>query len=144
MENIADTLIKIFELLGLVLMTLYVAYIGITKALEGTKEFSLFQRLMKVDRHGVVSKFFDRLADLPPDMVLDTLSDALLPVPNEDLYLERLVRDKTQVLPEPRMIGLHDTPNGKVKTQYYVDVLSACCDAETRRRLNETKKRLRF
>lgn len=79
-------------------------------------------------------KSFSMLSKLPPDIVPAVLSQRLLPV-DESLYLEQLVREYTQILPSPILVGIHDTPSGKVKTQYYVDMLSACCDAKTRTRL---------
>jgi len=123
--------------IGYVIPALLVIYVLITttvQAWDGLKSFSRFHRIRRVDKHGAVDGFFRRLMDTPPDLVSEVLSRILLPT-NEDLYLEQLVREHTQILPRPTLVGIHDTPKGKVETRFYVDVLSACCDARTRRKL---------
>jgi orotate phosphoribosyltransferase len=116
------------------LLILYALISATTGAWEGIKQYFLYRKVLKVNRGGVVSSFLNKIAELPPDVVSQALSNVLLPI-DADLYLEKLVRDHTQVLPKPTLVGIHDKPTGKVKTKYYVDVLSACCDAQTRRKL---------
>lgn len=134
MQNVVDVILTILKYLVPGLLVLYAVIAAVTRAWDGLREYLLFRKIRKVDRQGVVSSFLKRLSELPPDIVFETLSNILLPV-DEDLYLESLVKEHTQVLPEPANVGIHDTPTGKVQTKYYVDVLSACCDAQTRRKL---------
>ncbi len=134
MKATMDTLLNIMKYVVPILLLIYFIIAGGTSAWEGIKQFWLFRKVLRVDRQGVVTNFFARLAKLPPDTVPEVLSQVLLPVDNV-LYLEQLVREHTQVLPSPTLVGIHDTTTGKVTTQYYVDVLSACCDATTRRKL---------
>jgi len=116
------------------LLILYAAFTAATKAIEGLKEYLVFRKIMKIDKNGVVTSFFKKLSELPPDMATETVSNVILPV-DEVIYLEQIVRDHTQILPNQTWVGIHNTKTGKVKTQYYVDILSACCDARTRRKL---------
>jgi orotate phosphoribosyltransferase len=115
-------------------VVLFFIFAGISKAWQGIKEFSIFWRVLRVNRQGAVLKFLSRLAELPPDTVPLVLSQILLPI-DEELYIEELVRKYTQVLPTVTPVGIHESPTGKVNTKYYVDILSACCDADTRRKL---------
>ena len=134
MKDLLGTLQNIPDYVYIILLAIIFAIVGFSKAREGIKEYWLFRKLMRVDRQGVVVNFLNRLAKLPPETVPDIISEILLPT-DDAMYLGQIVREHTQVLPAQVLVGIHDTPKGKVKTQYYVDVLSACCDAQTRRRL---------
>jgi orotate phosphoribosyltransferase len=136
MNQVLDALIVAAKYLVPILVALYIIFVASRKAWQGIKEFWLFLKVLRVDQQGVVANFFSRIADLPPESVANILSQVLLPVDN-NLYIEGLVRNYTQVLPEQVLIGIHDTKKGKVKTRYYVDILSACCDSKTRRKLSQ-------
>jgi orotate phosphoribosyltransferase len=136
MNQFLGVLMSVAKYLVPILVALYVIFVASRKAWQGVKEFRLFLKVLHVDQQGVVSHFFGRIADLPPESVANILSQVLLPVDN-NLYIEGLVRNYTQVLPEQVLIGIHDTKKGKVKTRYYVDILSACCDSKTRRKLSQ-------
>lgn len=134
MQQLLDIAGFIAKVIVPALVAVYFIIIGLRRAWQGIKEFWLYRKLIRFDHEGVISRFFERLADLPPETVPSVLSQVLLPV-DSTLYLEQLVKDHTQVLSNRALVGIHNTPTGKVKTKYYVDVLSACCDAGARRRL---------
>lgn len=118
-----------------ILFTIFSLTVIIVESRKRLKDFWLFLKIIRVDQQGVIAKFLNRMSNLPPEVVSSILSQILLPTTDNALYIEDLVRNYTQVLPEEVLIGIHDTKKGKVKTQYYVDVLSACCDSKTRHKL---------
>lgn len=134
MQQFLDIAGLVVKILVPALVALYFIVVGSRRAWQGIKEFWLYRKLIRYDREGGVSRFFERLANLPPETVPSVLSQLLLPV-DSILYLEQMVKEYTQILPKKTLVGIHDTAKGKVNTRFYVDVLSACCDAETRRKL---------
>ncbi|MBI2333637.1 MAG: hypothetical protein HYU84_16045, partial [Chloroflexi bacterium] len=99
MQQILDTIGLVVKYLAPALLAIYFLIAGGRRALHGFKEFWLYRKLIHNDSQGETSRFFERLSKLPPETIPDILSKVLLPV-DDALYLEKLIREYSQILPK--------------------------------------------
>src|SRR5262245_17562547 len=92
MQQVLEIIGNAVKILAPALIALYFIVVGLKRAWQGAKEFWVYRKLIHYDQEGAISRFFERLANLPPETVPGVLSQVLLPA-DSALYLEQLVRE---------------------------------------------------
>ncbi len=101
---------------------------------ETIKDLWIYFRVTTGHRRGEVRNFLSKLDGLPEETVRQLLTEKVIPDRSEG-FIEEIVLSHTQYLGGKVAVGVHDTPTGKVQTEYYVDLVTASCDAKTRAKL---------
>jgi len=113
------------------LLSLLLLFLNLREAL---KDILLFYRVMSGRGREEIRNFLLRLVNLPEETIRELLTNRVIPDRSTGL-VEEVVLSHTQYLGDKVAVGVHDTPSGKVQTEYYVDLVTACCDTKTRAKL---------